>query len=70
MTGGVFHAKGGATRDIVPFESQKVGIRTFTITLNGTKAGEYGFLPPGALTQLSGAATLGKMYTFSIGTVK
>jgi len=70
MTGGVFHAKGGATRDIVPFESQKVGTRTFTITLNGTKAGEYGFLPPGALTQLSGAATLGKMYTFSVGTVK
>lgn len=70
MTGGVFHAKGGATRDIVPFESQKVGTRTFTITLNGTKPGEYGFLPPGALTQLSGAATLGKMYTFSVGTVK
>jgi len=70
MTGGVFHAKGGASRDIVPFESQKVATRTFTITLNGTKAGEYGFLPPGALTQLSGAATLGKMYTFSVGTVK
>jgi len=70
MTGGVFHAKGGATRDIVAFESQKVATRTFTITLNGTKAGEYGFLPPGALTQLSGAATLGKMYTFSVGTVK
>jgi len=70
MTGGVFHAKGGATKDIVPFESQKVATRTFTITLTGTKAGEYGFLPPGALTQLSGAATLGKMYTFSVGVVK
>jgi hypothetical protein len=66
MTGGVFHAKGGATKDVVPFEAQKVASRTFTITLTGTKAGEYGFLPPGALTQASGAATLGKMYTFSV----
>ena len=70
MTGGVFHAKGGATNDVVPFEGQKVASRTFTITLTGPKAGEYGFLPPGALTHLSGAATLGKMYTFSVGQVK
>jgi hypothetical protein len=70
MTGGVFHAKGGADKDLVPFEGQKVASRTFTISLTGTKAGEYGFLPPGALTQLSGAATLGKMYTFSLAQVK
>jgi len=70
MTGGVFHAKGGATRDLIPFQSQKVATRTFTITLTGTKAGEYGFLPPGAVAQLSGAATLGKMYTFSVTTAK
>ena len=70
MTGGVFHAKGGATRDLVAFQNQKVASRTFTISLSGTKAGEYGFLPPGALTQLSGASTLGKMYTFSIAQVK
>jgi len=31
---------------------------------------EYGFLPPGALTQASGAATLGKMYTFGVAQVK
>jgi hypothetical protein len=70
MTGGIFHAKGGATRDVLPFESQKVASRTFTITLTATKAGEYGFLPPGVLTQVSGAATLGKMYTFSVPVVK
>jgi hypothetical protein len=70
MTGGVFHAKGGATRDMVPFESQKLASRTFTISLTGTNAGEYGFLPPGALTQLSGASTLGKMYTFSVAQTK
>ena len=70
MTGGIFHAKGGATKDMVPFDGQKVASRTFTITLTGTKGGEYGFLPPGFLTQASGAATLGKMYTFSVGQVK
>lgn len=70
MTGGVFHAKGGATRDLIPFENQKVASRTFTITLTMRKGGEYGFLPPGALTQTSGATTLGKMYTFSIAQVK
>jgi len=70
ITGGVFHAKGGATRDLVPFEGQKLASRTFSVTLNGLKLGEYGFLPPGALTQLSGAATLGKMYTFGVAQVK
>ncbi len=70
MTGGVFHSKGGATRDIVPFSSQKIASRTFTVTLAGTKAGEYGFLPPGVTTQASAAATLGKMYTFSVAQVK
>ena len=70
MTGGIFHAKGGATRDVVAFESQKIASRTFTVRLNGTKAGEYGFLPPGVLTQASGAATLGKMYTFSVEAAK
>jgi hypothetical protein len=70
MTGGVFHSKGGATKDMVPFESQKVASRTFTITLTRTKAGEYGFLPPGALTQASAASTLGKMYTFSVALPK
>jgi hypothetical protein len=70
MTGGVFHAKGGATNDVMPFESQKVASRTFAITLTGPKVAEYGFLPPGALTQLSGAATMGKMYTFSVAPLK
>jgi len=70
MTGGVFHSKGGATKDMVPFESQKVASRTFTITLTMTKEGEYGFLPPGALTQASAASTLGKMYTFSVASLK
>lgn len=70
VTGGVFHAKGGATRDLIRFEGRRIASRTFLVTLNGLTAGEYGFLPPGALTQLSGAATLGKIYTFGVGQSK
>ena len=70
VTGGVFHAKGGATRDLVPFEGQKIASRTFLVALNGLTLGEYGFLPPGALTQASGAATLGKIYTFGVAQSK
>jgi hypothetical protein len=54
----------------LPFEGQKLAARTFSVTLNGLKAGEYGFLPPGVLTQVSGAATLGKMYTFGVAPEK
>ena len=70
LTGGIFHAKGGATPDLIPFEGQKLAGRTFSVALNGLKLGEYGFLPPGVLTQVSGAATLGKMYTFGVAPEK
>ena len=70
VTGGVFHMKGGATRDQVRFEGKRIASRTFLVTLNGLTAGEYGFLPPGALTQVSGAATLGKIYTFGVAQSK
>lgn len=68
VTGGIFHAKGGATHDLVPFEGQKIASRTFVVSLNGLTVGEYGFLPPGALTSVSGASTLGKIYSFSVVT--
>lgn len=55
--------------DAVPLSAQFIAHET-PITLTGTRAGEYGFLPPGALTQANGAATLGKMYTFSVAMVK
>jgi len=66
VTGGIFHAKGGATHDLVPFEGNKIASRTFVISLSGLTMGEYGFLPPGAFTSASGASTLGKMYTFGV----
>jgi hypothetical protein len=65
VTGGVLHAKGGATRDLVSFEAKKVASRTFLINLTSMKPGEYGFLPPGAFVSAS-SASIGKMYTFSV----
>jgi hypothetical protein len=64
VTGGVLHQSGGATRDQLPFDGKKVASRTFVITLTGlSPGGEYGFLPPGAVTS-SNSASIGKMYTF------
>ncbi len=65
VTGGVFHVKGGATRDLVSFEGKKVASRTFSITLSGLQGGEYGFLPPSGFTSASGGS-IGKMYTFTM----
>ena len=65
VTGGVLHVSGGATRDIIPFEGKKTSNRTYSITLPNLGIGEYGFLPPGAITS-SSSASIGKMYTFRV----
>jgi hypothetical protein len=65
VTGGVMHVSGGATRDIVPFESKKTANRMYKVVLPNLGAGEYGFLPPGAFGSAS-SASIGKMYTFRL----
>ena len=66
VTGGVLHASGGATRDLVEFEGKRIANRTFTVVLpNNIGIGEYGFLPPGAFTSAN-SASFGKMYTFRV----
>lgn len=65
VTGGVFHSSGGATRDVVPFEGKKVASRTYRVVLPNLGAGEYGFLPPGAVGSAS-SASAGKLYSFRI----
>ena len=66
VTGGVMHVKGGATRDIVPFESKKLVTRKFSIVLPATLgAGEYGFLQPGASSTGTNGA-VGKIYSFRL----
>jgi hypothetical protein len=65
VTGGVMHVSSGATRDLMQFEGKKIANRTYVIELSKIGAGEYGFLPPGAVLSSSGGS-VGKMYTFSV----
>jgi hypothetical protein len=66
ITGGVFHALGGALRDEIAFEQTRIAKRTYQLTLPGNlPPGEYGFLAPG-LTGSAAAGTIGRAYTFRI----
>jgi hypothetical protein len=65
-TGGVFHASGGAERDSVDFQSEKLAPRLYQITLEQTLGkGEYGLLPPGSYSSAN-MASGGKIYSVSI----
>ena len=66
MTGGVVHQSGGATRDLVPFESKKIAPRTYEIILPTLGAGEYGLLPPASGDATGSTGRVGKIYSFSI----
>jgi hypothetical protein len=66
VTGGIFHVSGDSNRDDLPFNSDHIAVRTYTVPLAGLKAGEYGLLPPGAIEARSASAQLGKMYTFTV----
>jgi hypothetical protein len=66
VTGGIMHAKGGATRDLMPFEHKKIGPRFYEVIFPASiSSGEYGFLPPGAFGSAS-SASIGKLYSFKI----
>lgn len=66
MTGGVFHASGGATRDLVEFKADKIAPRLYEITLDTALGkGEYGLLPPGSYTSTN-MASGGKVYSVSV----
>ncbi len=66
MTGGVFHASGGAKRDTLDFHPQKIAPRVYQITLDTSLGkGEYGMLPPGSYSS-SNMASGGKIYAISI----
>ena len=65
VTGGILHRLGGAQLNEVAFKFEKIAPRTYKIQLNDLKAGEYGFLAPGAIAS-SNAASLGRIYTFRI----
>lgn len=66
VTGGVMHVSGGATRDLVPFESKKTAPRTYEIVLPNLGSGEYGLLPPAGGDSTSSSGRIGKLYSFRI----
>jgi len=66
VTGGVFHQSGGAMRDTLFFEYEKIAPRTYSVNLSNLRPGEYGFLPPGAVLSSNPSAQLGKMYSFCV----
>lgn len=66
VTGGVLHVSGGATRDSLDYQPQKLAPRLYQITLDsGLGTGEYGLLPPGAVAS-SNMGSSGKIYAVSI----
>ena len=66
VTGGVLHESGGAQRDSIEFQPEKIANRVYQITLAAsTGVGEYGLLPPGAYGS-SNMGSSGKIYTVSI----
>ena len=66
VTGGVLHVSGGATRDVVPFESRKVAPRTYEINLVTMQPGEYGLLPPASGDATGSTGRIGKIYSFRV----
>lgn len=66
VTGGVMHVSGGAVRDLIDFQSEKIGPRVYQITLSaGLGKGEYGLLPPGSYGS-SNLGSSGKIFAVSI----
>ncbi len=70
VTGGILNQRGGAMRDLIPFEAKKISSRNYLIVVPASiGAGEYGFLPPGAggsSTTNAVSSQYGKMFTFHV----
>ena len=66
VTGGVIHESGGAKRDLVAFDPQKIAPRLYQITVEQASGkGEYGLLPPGSYGSHN-MASAGKIYSVSV----
>ena len=66
VTGGVLHVSGGATRDLVDFDSHKVAPRTYQIIPPKLKPGEYGLLASSSTDATGRTGRIGKIYSFRI----
>ena len=66
VTGGIMHVSGGAVRDLIEFQTEKLAPRVYQITLQSSLGrGEYGLLPPGSYGS-SNMGSAGKIYALSI----
>jgi len=66
VTGGLMHVSGGATRDLIPFESKKIAPRTYEIVLPNLGGGDFGLLPPAGGDSTSSSGRIGKIYSFRL----
>ncbi|MGB8013503.1 MAG: PDZ domain-containing protein [Terriglobales bacterium] len=64
VTGGILHVSGGAQRDEVAFQPEKIGSRIWKVVIRDLPMGEYGFLPPGV--DSASISSSGKIYTFEV----
>jgi hypothetical protein len=60
------HVTGGATRDLVPYESKKNAPTTYEIVLPNLGGGDFGLLPPAAGDSTSSSGRIGKIYSFRL----
>jgi hypothetical protein len=66
VTGGVLHVSGGATRDLLDLQNEKIAPRVYQVILQSSLGkGEYGLLPPGAYGS-SNMGSSGKIYSVSV----
>ena len=66
MTMWMARASNGPDHDEkIAFHADKVAPRTYRISLEGLRPGEYGLLPPGAVMSANQAST-GKIYSFAV----
>lgn len=65
-TGGVIHESGGAKRDLVEFQPEKIAPRLYQLSLDQSAGkGEYGIIPPGSYSSAN-MASGGKIYSVSV----
>ena len=65
-TGGVIHESGGAKRDLVEFQPEKLAPRLYQLSIEQSAGkGEYGIIPPGSYSS-SNMASGGKIYSVSV----
>jgi hypothetical protein len=66
VTGGILRISGGATRDLMLFESKRIAPRTYEVSLSDLKPGEYGLLPPTSLDATASSGRIGKICSFGV----